>query len=183
MENAVRKEEFYTIDYIYSLPDGKRAELIDGVIYNMAPPKRRHQRVSHFFDRMIGNYIEKNGGPCEVNAAPFAVFLDDDEYTYVEPDITVVCDRRKLDDIGCHGAPDWVIEIVSPNSRRMDYFIKLAKYQNAGVREYWIVDPDKDRVVVYYFEDDVMELHTMTDTIKVNIYDDLSLDLSRIRLD
>ena len=122
---ASAQENLYTIDDIYALPDGERAELIDGEMYMMAPPGRKHQQLVHFFDWIIGAYIRDKKGDCEVYPAPFAVFLNADNKTYVEPDISVICDPSRLDDRGCNGAPDWVIEIVSPGSKRMDYFIKL----------------------------------------------------------
>ena len=149
MASAQRKR--YTIDDIYALPEGQRAELIDGQIYSMAPPKRIHQRLVHQFERIIGNYIVEKHGDCEVYPAPFAVFLNEDDKTYVEPDISVICDKNKLDDRGCFGAPDWIIEIVSPSTERMDYGIKLFKYRSAKVREYWIVNPSKQVVMVYDF--------------------------------
>ena len=117
-----------TIDDIYALPDGKRAELIDGRLYDMAPPSRRHQKILGILYQTIANYIADKGGSCEVYSAPFAVFLNQDEFNYVEPDISVICNLDKLDEKGCNGAPDWVVEIVSPSSHRMDYFIKLFKY-------------------------------------------------------
>ncbi len=86
--------------------------------------------------------------------APFAVFLNDDNKNDVELDISVICDRKKLDDYGCNGAPDWIIEIISPSTQRMDYGMKLFKYRTAGVREYWIVNPIKKTVQVYFFEDE-----------------------------
>ena len=86
--------------------------------------------------RKIADYIESENGECEVNIAPFAVFLNEDDINYVEPDISIVCDSSKLDDKGCHGAPDWIIEVVSPGNKPMDYFTKLFKYRSAGVREY-----------------------------------------------
>ena len=132
--DTLRQEKAYTIDDIYSLPDGERAELIDGKIYYMAPPNTKHQRLVHFFDREIGNYIQNNNGECEVLPAPFAVFLNEDEINYVEPDISVICDRDKITDKGCNGAPDWIIEIVSPGNKPMDYFTKLFKYRSGGVR-------------------------------------------------
>ena len=133
--DALRKEEIYTIDDIYALPDGERAELIDGKIYYMAPPSRTHQRISGKLYQTIANYIDSTGGKCEIYAAPFAVFLNDDDINYLEPDISVICDQSKLDDKGCHGAPDWVIEVVSPSSKPRDYMAKLFKYRNAGVME------------------------------------------------
>ena len=104
------KEGVYTIDDIYNLPNGERAELIDGQIYYMAPPNTTHQRISTFLHGTIFNYINSKNGPCEVFHAPFAVFLQaEDEKNnanYLEPDISVICDKDKLDNKGCHGAPD-----------------------------------------------------------------------------
>lgn len=145
--NAVRKLEFYTVEDIYALPEGERAELIDGQMYAMASLGRVHQQILGFLYRKIADHIDARRGECEVNVAPFAVFLDKDDRTYLEPDISVVCDKNKLDDRECNGAPDWVIEIVSPSSRTMDYYRKLFKYQNAGVREYWVVDPEKKELL------------------------------------
>ena len=138
------QERLYTTDDIYALPEGIRAELIDGRIYYMAPPSRKHQAIAGKLFKTISNYINSKGSSYEPYIAPFAVFLNADDKNYVEPDISVICDKNKLTDKGCTGAPDWIIEIVSPCSRRMDYFIKLFKYRTAGVREYWIVDPDKN---------------------------------------
>lgn len=149
---ALAKEKIYTIDDIFALPDGQRAELIDGRWYDMAPPNRLHQKLSSELHTKINNYIKKHNETCDVYAAPFAVFLNKDDRNYVEPDLSVICDKSKLDDRGCSGAPDWIIEIVSPSSPRMDYDIKLFKYHTAGVREYWIVNPMKQTVTVYDFE-------------------------------
>lgn len=172
----------YTIEDIYNLPDGQRAELIDGQIYYMALPSRRHQRIILSLSRQIADYIDAKNGTCEVDIAPFAVFLNEDDKTYVEPDISVICDSDKLTDQGCKGAPDWIIEIVSPGSRRMDYFTKLFKYRTAGVREYWLVDPIKNFVIVYNFDRSDSEQYTFADTIKAGIYDDLYIDFSTIQL-
>jgi Uma2 family endonuclease len=174
------QERLYTTDDIYALPEGTRAELIDGRIYYMAPPSRKHQRITTELCTIINNYIKAKGGSCEVDIAPFAVFLNADDKNYVEPDISVICDKNKLTDKGCSGAPDWIIEIVSPGSRRMDYFIKLFKYRTAGVREYWIVDPDKNRILVYSFESEDTGDYTFTDTVKAGIYPDLSIDFSQL---
>lgn len=168
---ASAQENLYTIDDIYALPDGERAELIDGEMYMMAPPGRRHQSLVTSFVWTIRSYIHEKKGDCEVYPAPFAVFLNADNKTYVEPDISVICDPSRLDDRGCNGAPDWVIEIVSPGSKRMDYFIKLFKYRTAGVKEYWIVDPDRKLVIVYEFEKDDGNTYSFSDEIPVGIYD------------
>ena len=172
------KEDTYTIEDIYALPERERAELIDGQIYYMAPPIRKHQRISTRLTSIIDRYIEDHQGQCQVYAAPFAVYLDESTNTYVEPDISVICDPNKLNDKGCNGAPDWIIEIVSPASKRMDYYNKLFKYRTAGVKEYWIVDPDKSRINVYNFEQSTMEEYSFTDSVKAGIYSDLLIDFS-----
>ena len=175
--DALKKEEVYTIEDIYALPNGERAELIDGKIYYMAPPNTKHQRLVHFFDREIGNYIQSKHGECEVFPAPFAVFLNENDINYVEPDISVICDKNKISDKGCHGAPDWIIEIVSPSSKQMDYYKKLFKYRTAGVREYWVVDPEKELVTIYSFEKDSMEEYSFDKDIPVGIYEGVSLKI------
>ena len=174
------KEELYTIGDIYSLPEGERAELIDGQIYDMAPPSRHHQEISMELSTAIQSYIRSKKGNCRVYAAPFAGQLDEDSHTYVEPDISVICDPNKLDERGCKGAPDWIIEIVSPASRRMDYYTKLFRYRTAGVREYWIVDPSKNQIIVYDFEHGDMEQFTFQDSIKAGIYEDLFIRLENV---
>lgn len=171
--DVLKKEENHTIEDIYALPDGERAELVDGKIYYMAPPSRTHQRFVKDFIYQIENYIRSNKGLCEVFPAPFAVFLD--ENTYVEPDISVICDISKVDEKGCHGAPDWIIEIVSPSSKSMDYLTKLFKYQAAGVREYWIVDTTKELVTVYAFECEIVEQFSFGEDVPVGIYNDFSI--------
>lgn len=169
----LRQEEIHTIEDIYALPDGERAELIDGQIYYMAPPNTKHQRLVSDLHYQIKDYIRKNNGECEVFPAPFAVFLNEGDKNYVEPDISVICDKNKITDKGCNGAPDWVIEIVSPGSKSMDYFTKLFKYSSAGVREYWIVDPAKQRVMVYFFEKKSVEEYSFGTEIPVGIYEGL----------
>lgn len=176
--NVVRKEETYTIEDIYALSEGQRAELIDGQIYDMSPPSRRHQRILNFINTEINLYIRKNNGECEVYPSPFAVFLNEDDHNYVEPDISVICDKNKLTDKGCNGAPDWIIEIVSPSSKRMDYLIKLFKYRNAGVKEYWIVDPEKNRITTYNFVHDTIEEYAFGDIVPVGIYEAFTIKVS-----
>lgn len=127
----------------------------------MAPPNRKHQIIAGELFTAINNYIKLKNG----------IF---------EPDISVICDKSKLTDKGCSGAPDWIIEIVSYGSRRMDYFTKLFKYRTAGVKEYWIVDPEKNRILVYNFEAEDTGDYTFSDSIKVNIYDDLLINFSNI---
>ena len=162
------KNNSYTIEDIFALPEGKRAELIDGQIYDMAPPSPFHQKLVMELSATIRNYIRAKGGSCEVYPAPFAVFLNKDTQNYVEPDISVICDVDKIDHKGCNGAPDFIIEIVSPSSQRMDYLTKLLKYRSAGVREYWIVNPVTKTVQVYSFDKE----------IPVTIYSDLKICIS-----
>ena len=169
--DAVEKEKMYTVKDIYALPEGERAELIDGQIYYMAPPSWTHQRISSKLHQCIANYIDSKNGTCQVLAAPFAVFLVEDDINYVEPDISVICDISKLDEKGCHGAPDWVIEIVSPSSKSRDYMKKMLKYGTAGVREYWLVDPDRQMVMVYGFEKDTVGQYAFGEDVPVGIYE------------
>ncbi len=172
------KQMPFTIEDIYDLPEGERAELINGRIYMMAHPSTRHQRLIQFFVVTIGKYIESHKGDCEIIPAPFAVFLQEDSGSeiYVEPDISVICDPKKVDDKGCHGAPDWIIEIVSPSSRQMDYSRKQLLYLDAGVREYWAVDPARETILIYRQSDDWVPTFTKFDEkIKPEIYNDLEI--------
>lgn len=184
MDDAIaRKLEDHTLEDIYALPDGQRAELIDGQIYLMAPPNTKHQRLLNNINIEISLYLRKKNGKCEVFVAPFAVFINQDCANYVEPDISVICDRNKITDKGCYGAPDWIIEIVSPSSKRMDYYIKLFKYRTSGVREYWIVDSLKQRIMVYNFEHNTMEEYTFSNKVKAGIYENFEIDFSRVSVE
>lgn len=175
--DALRKEEVYTIEDIYALPEGKRAELIDGKIYYMAPPNTKHQSLVSELHYQIKDYIKRGHGVCEVFPAPFAVFLNENDTNYVEPDISIICDKNKLTDKGCNGAPDWVIEVVSPSSKAIDYFTKLFKYRTAGVREYWIVDSAKQRITVYFFEKETVEEYSFGVDIPVGIYEGFTIKI------
>ena len=158
MAPVTAQEKQGTMEDIYRLPEGSRAELIDGRIYAMAPPSRKHQRIVGELFAVIREYIRHKQGSCEVDIAPFAVFLSADDSKYLEPDISVICDKDKLDDRGCNGAPDWIIEVVSPGSRVMDYYTKLSLYRESGVREYWIVSPEAQSVDVYLLKDGRLEV-------------------------
>ena len=178
---SLPQEKTYTIEDIYSLPDGQRAELIDGQMYMMAPPQRIHQKLVTALVSSIHQHIKGHNGSCEVYPAPFAVFLNKDNRNYVEPDISVICDKTKLDERGCNGAADWIIEIVSPSTQQMDYGIKLFKYRTAGVREYWIVNPLKNTVTVFDFEcEQKSSQYNFDDDIPVCIYDDLIINITSI---
>lgn len=174
-------KKLYTIDDIYALPSGERAELIEGKLYMMAPPNYIHQKLVMEISVTIKNYIHSKSGECEVILAPFAVFLNADDRTYVEPDISVICSKDKLTEQGCSGAPDWIVEIVSPSSRKMDYSTKNTLYAEAGVREYWIVDPAKERTTLYHYEEDAAPMIIPFDqTIQVGIYRDLKIKIAEL---
>ena len=178
------KSDYYTSKDYWNQPEGERAELIDGKFYDMAPPSRIHQKISGQIYKIIANYIDSHHGLCEVYPAPFAVNLDANDKNWVEPDISVICDPDKLTDRGCSGAPDFIVEVVSPGSRRMDYAHKVSLYLESGVREYWIVDPLKKCTTVYLNEQDPSEfapiIFPFESNIKVGIYADLSINISQL---
>ena len=179
----IPQERTYTIEDIYALPDGQRVELIDGRMYMMAPPNFKHQKIIMELSSVIHQYIKEHGGVCEVLPAPFAVFLNEDDLNYVEPDISVICDKNKLTEKGCNGAPDWVIEVTSPSNPQNDYGIKLFKYRTAGVREYWIVNPQKKTVMVFDFENEKeSNQYNFEDDIPVCIYNDLIINIANMLL-
>lgn len=140
-----------------------------------------HQRiVGHLYNK-ISNYIQDNNGKCEPFIAPFAVFLNSDDKTYVEPDISIICDKSKITEDGCNGTPDWIIEVVSQSSIRIDKLIKLLKYRSSGVKEYWIVDPMLKAVTVYNFETDDIYEYTFSDKIKSILFKNFEFDFSMIK--
>ena len=139
----------YTIEDYFSLPEEKRAELIDGVFYDMASPSVIHQLIAGQIFVQLNVFLRKKKASCVPCIAPVDVQLDCDDRTMVQPDVLVVCDREKIRKSGIFGAPDFVAEILSKATRRKDMLVKLAKYAQAGVREYWLIDPDKQNVLVY----------------------------------
>ncbi|MDE5696800.1 MAG: Uma2 family endonuclease [Lachnospiraceae bacterium] len=178
------REKYCTVEDYYNMPDDIRAELIDGEIVYMASPSRIHQKILGELHFAILNYIKTKGGKCEVYPAPFGVQLDENEDTVLEPDISVICDPDKLNDRGCLGAPDWIIEIASPSNPKNDYITKLNLYSNAHVREYWIVDPENNGIHVYSMDGDkfAVNAYTFQDIVKVGIYEDLYIDFASLDL-
>ena len=162
----------YTVDDYYTMPDDSRVELIEGEIYNMSAPSLLHQMVSSLIWKSLERYIEENGGECIAFMAPVDVQLNCDEFTMVQPDVLVVCDRDKLKNKRCvFGAPDLVMEILSPSTKFKDISVKLMAYMNAGVREYWVVDAEKKRVVVYIFEEELNpKIYGFESKIPVSIF-------------
>lgn len=184
MSDALARPPIFTEEDYYKLPEDVRAELIYGQFYAMSSPNRIHQEILNFLSTEINIYLRSKGGPCKIYPAPFAVKLFDDDKTVVEPDISVICDPNKLTDRGCTGAPDWIIEIVSPSNPRHDYVCKLGLYTDACVREYWIVDPVQRFIHVYLLEEDLFKItiYTFDDKIKTGIYDDLWIDFKDLDL-
>ena len=174
----------YTIKDIELFPEHVRAQIVDGEIFFMQMPTRTHQKINGEMHVRVANYIREKGGPCEVYIPPFAVYFPDDDSTYFEPDLTVICDQDKLDEKGCHGAPDWIVEISSPSTRKLDYTKKLVKYRKYGVREYWIVNPQNRTVTVFIFDKgnpemfDDTSIYSFDDEIQSYIYPDLKIRLS-----
>ena len=119
-----KEDKRYTIDDIMSLPDGQCAELVNGRWYDMSAPSRVHQEIVMNISAALHDHIKEKGGSCKVYPAPFAVFLNKDERNYFEPDISVICDRDKLSDRGCEGAPDLVVEVASESTKSRDLFFK-----------------------------------------------------------
>jgi len=156
-EPARKDDRRYTYRDYAAWPEGERWELIDGIAYSMSPaPATNHQRLSRVLLMSLGNWLTAHPGPCEVFAAPFDVFLpadptqdDDDVDTVVQPDLVVICDPVKLTTRGCRGAPELVIEILSPWTSHKDQVLKLELYARHGVREFWVVDPGNRCVRVY----------------------------------
>ena len=162
----------YTIEDYYALPEERRVELIDGVIYDMGAPSFNHQRIGGEIHRQIANYIYGNKGKCIPMMSPVDVRLDCDNKTMVQPDVLILCDHDKIVKGRVFGAPDFVLEVISPSTKRKDYFKKLEKYENAGVREYWILDPYKKQLLVFFFEGDIYaQFHDLTEPVPIHIYD------------
>lgn len=159
----------YTLDDYYALPDDARVELIDGVIYDMTAPTRKHQTIALHLWRQFVECIEEHSAPCIAYAAPVDVRLDADEKTMVQPDVFVLC-HEDDNDARIEGAPEFAAEVLSPSTKSKDCVIKLNKYMNAGVKEYWIIDPDEEKVFAYDFADGCeLKQYDFTDSIPVAI--------------
>lgn len=178
----------YTFADVLTWTGDERAEIVNGEPVMMAPPTTAHQLISGEIFRQLGNYLE--GKKCRAIPAPFAVRLfekdgesPEDVDTMVEPDITIVCDPSKLDKHGCKGAPDMVVEILSPSTQRHDRLVKLGLYQRAGVREYWIVDPDSSTVQVFFQQDgslQLQEVYYQHGVAKVNVLEGCFIELNKV---
>lgn len=170
-----------SLEQYEALSEDIRAEVYDGMVYDMASPSEIHQTISTELTTILNTYIKGKKGSCKVFHAPFDVKLCDAPLTIVQPDLMIVCDKNKLDGKRCNGAPDFIIEIVSPSNPADDYIRKPYYYKNAGVREYWIVDHRRKTVTVNYFEKNMLNVqYSFDSSIKVNIYDDLMIDFAGI---
>ena len=176
------KQGHYTLDDYYALPEERRVELIDGVIYDMASPTGFHQIIAGHLYSILLTAIQAKKGSCMPFMSPIDVRLDLDDRTMVQPDVIILCDKSKYTPRRIEGAPDFIAEVLSPSSKTRDLFIKLNKYRYAGVREYWVIDPVKKSVMTYVFENqDDYAYYTFRDHIPVSIYDgELVIDFSRI---
>ncbi len=182
---AYKTRNLKTINDLEQKGEDKRYELIDGHIILNEAPSVRHQRIVRDVGRIIDQFIRSNDGKCEVFDVGINTILDEDDYTLVIPDIAVLCDPSKLTDKGIWGPPDWVIEVVSESTRARDYKNKMHKYMGAGVREYWVIDFEKDKIVTFIEGEPMsIKIYGLKDTIPVYIYDSkLKIDFSEILKD
>ena len=183
------KQEQHTFADVLTWDEGEHIEIISGEPFMMATPSSGHQAISMEISRQLANFLE--GKQCKVFPAPFGVRLFEQDGdrpeevdTVVEPDISVICDRNKIDKHGCKGAPDLIIEILSPSTRRHDRIVKLNLYQRAGVREYWMVDPENQSVMVCLPDSSgsfrLCEDYGPQDVAKVNVLDGCFIELSKV---
>ena len=177
----------HTMEEYLALPEGTRIEMIDNVFYDMGAPTTIHQTIAGMIHYQLFSYISENNGSCTPFIAPTDVQLSCDDKTMVEPDVLVVCDRSKITKARIVGAPDLIVEILSPGRWFVDTILKMKKYKEAGVREYWVVDPDEKKLAVFHFEenDDPVE-YTFDDQVPVGIWNgeckvDFALIYERIR--
>jgi Uma2 family endonuclease len=183
-----RENGDYTYTDYLNWPEDERWELLDGDAYMAAAPSRRHQEIQVELLRQISNYLA--GKTCRVYGSPFDVRFakrndpDKDIKDVVQPDITIVCDRSKLDDKGCKGNPDLIIEIISPSTASIDYIKKLSLYEKNEVKEYWIVHPTDEIVMIYKLNGDMKyeraEIYSKEDEVKVGIFSDLIIKLNEV---
>lgn len=180
------EQKYSYADYL-TWDENERWEIINGGPYLQAAPSRVHQEISGELYLQFGKYLK--GKPCKMYHAPFCVRLDAEKNNYdiknvVEPDITIVCDSSKLDEKGCKGSPDMIIEISSPSTAKIDRVDKFNKYEKAGVKEYWVVEPDQKLVSVFLLQSNGRygrtEMYTDEGKIKVSIFPDLEIDLKPV---
>ena len=165
-----RQGEFTVSDY-YALPDDICAELIDGRLFRMDSPSFVHQSVAGEVYHQLLTAIKKNNGKCRPMMSPLDIRLDEDEFTMLQPDLLILCDEKKIRRWGVMGAPDFVLEVISMSSMKRDFVIKMSKYMNAGVREYWMVDPINKRLIVVLCDEDMPYIGPLSGKRGLHIYD------------
>lgn len=177
-----KKQGEYILEDYYALPDERRVELIDGVIYDMSSPSFVHQHILGEIYSAIRHYITSKGGSCLTMMAPVDVRLDCDDKTMVQPDVLILCDKSKICKWGINGAPDFCLEIISESTGRKDYIKKLQKYTEAGVKEYWIIDPFRKMLISYNWKDDyIPHMYPLEGKVGLALYDEeLQIDLDEI---
>ena len=179
MNGALKAEQYYTYEEWLEIDDGNRYELLDGTLYMMASPTPQHQAISMEMGRQISNFLV--GKPCRAYAA-LDVRLHKEKDTVFEPDISVICDSSKISKKGCEGAPDLVVEILSPSTSRYDRFTKFHEYRRAGVLEYWLVDPEDKIVTIHRFKNGECDtkVYSDADTAPVQTLPGCEVDLSLV---
>ena len=177
-----RNDGEYTLKDYLALPEDRRVELIDGVFYDMAVPTTIHQGIGGFIHKQLLDFALERKGPCLPFMSPVDVQLDEDDKTVVQPDVLIICDRSKLQNGRVFGAPDFLVEVLSPSTRKKDMRLKLYKYADAGVREYWIIDPDSLLIVVYDLEHDACPvLYNFSSQVPVKIWNgEFSVDFQQV---
>lgn len=183
---AQQFEEHFTYDNYCQWPDDERWELIDGIAYAMTAPQRLHQEIAFNLSGQL--YVHFQGKTCKPYFSPFDVRLpksneaDDQVDTVVQPDLLVVCDTSKLDDKGCRGAPDWIIEVLSPSTALKDMDIKRRLYEAHGVKEYWLIHPSERWIMVYLLNDQEQfgqsNMYSMEQALSPSLFPDLQIDWS-----
>ena len=176
------KQGEYTLEDYYAISEERRVELIDGVIYDMASPTYMHQDITGSIYFELRSYILGKKGTCKPIMSPYDVQLDCDDKTMIQPDVIVACDSDKIKNRCLYGAPDFIVEILSPSTAKKDATIKLRKYEAAGVREYWMVEPDKKKVVVYdWCKSEIPIVYGFEDKVPVGIFDgECKIDFAKI---
>ncbi len=175
-ENVVnslnKKQGEFTVEDYLTLPDDLRVELIDGYFFEMGAPYTPHQIIALGIINQLKNYISSNKGKCIPFMAPCDVQLDKDDKTMVQPDVLIICDRSKITKERIIGAPEFIVEVLSESTKKKDMTIKLNTYTNAGVMEYWVIDPDKLKIIVYKLEGDFdATIYGFNDEVPVEMYD------------
>lgn len=180
--NTAEQIKLMTLEDYEATSEDERIEVFEGVPYAMSAPSIQHQDILGELFFLIKDYIRNHSGNCKLFIAPCDVKLSDNPLTIVQPDLFIVCDNNKLDKKGCNGAPEFIIEIVSPSNNSNDYIQKLYYYKHYGAKEYWIVDPDRQIITVYNFENNICnERYSFDDKLKVGIYDDLYIDFAPLK--